>query len=186
MTEPMQQESTMQTRNTILRKLLPVAGVVGLLAAASVPAFAQPVRGPETLEIGLVRLASAIELNADQRALYETLRSDILDAQQALVATGVTQRAERPAPGTAVNPAERLSERIARDAARLEALQAIEPAYVAFFESLTDEQLATLTERPERRPGFRNPGGQPHHERFQRPGAQPGGELAPERPGLPG
>lgn len=171
----------MQTRKNFLRRLLPAAGVIGVLAAASVPAFAQPIRGPEALEIGLVRLAHAIELTDEQRALYETLRSEMLDAQQALVATGVTARPERPAPGTVVNPAERLSQRIAADAARLEALQAIEPAYGAFFASLTEEQLATLSERPDRRPGLRNSRWHQQHERFQR-----GGELAAPRPGLPG
>lgn len=97
----------------------------------------------EAVEVALVRLSHRIELTAGQQPLFDTLKTAALAAAAdfASAAEGL-----RPEDGeTTLDFAERLDNHIAIQAAHLAALEAIQPAATAFFESLTDDQQSRLT-----------------------------------------
>ena len=180
----------MTIRKTITA-LLPAIGLASLLAA-SVPAMAQEARGPLLSDMALSRLAATIELTADQQALFEALRAEITDARDALVASRMDLRGERePGAEQTFDPVARLNTRIALESAQLAALEAIEPAYSAFFGSLTPEQTAALSElrgegrerMGQRRPGGFGPGMEgPHGPGQHGPRPGPAGEMTPPAP----
>lgn len=111
-------------------------------------------RGAEAIEIAIVRLSHAIDLTDEQTVLLEALKTDALAAASAFDAATEGLRPTPPAQGdTAAIPdiSERFDNRIAIETARLAALEAVQPAFTAFFDSLTDEQKAALIpERGER------------------------------------
>lgn len=140
------------------------------------PGFLGLERGAEAIEIALVRLSHAIELTDEQTGLLETFKTDALAAAATFESTVEGLRPATPPQGeTAPVPdfADRFENRIAYEKARLTALEAMQPALTAFFDSLTDEQKAQLL--PEHRaadgkrpggfgwggPGFM--GHRPHH-----------------------
>ena len=140
----------------------------------------------ETVEIALVRLSHAIEMTAEQQALFDTLKTDALAAAETFSTAVEGLRPAAPAEGqTAERPefSEMLENRIAFETAHLAALEAVQPAATAFFDSLTDEQKASLTPERERggMPGFGKGG--PRHQ-----GQQQGGPAvpAPEAPAANG
>ncbi|HTO28182.1 MAG TPA: Spy/CpxP family protein refolding chaperone [Devosia sp.] len=153
--------------------------------------------GAEAIEVALVRLSHRIELTAEQQPLFDTLKTtalaaaaDFAAATEGLRPQGGPAVPTPPAEGetataTAPDMSERLENRIAIETAHLAALQAVQPAAAAFFDSLTDEQKAQLMpERPERggMPGM-GKGGMRHQGMQQGgPGAhhgmQPGGPGA--------
>lgn len=107
--------------------------------------------GGEAIEIAIVRLSHAIELTDEQTVLLEALKADALAAAAAFETATEGLRPTPPAEGeTAERPdiSERFDNRIAIETAHLAALQAVQPAFTAFFDSLTDEQKAELL--PER------------------------------------
>lgn len=104
-------------------------------------------RGAEAIEIAIVRLSHAIDLTDEQTVLLEALKTDALAAAAAFETATEGLRPSAPAEGeTAVAPdmSERLNSRIAIQTAHLAALEAVQPAFTAFFDSLTDEQKAAL------------------------------------------
>lgn len=108
-------------------------------------------RGAEAIEIAIVRLSHAIEMTDEQTVLLEALKTDALAAAAAFEAATDGLRPTSPAEGeSAERPdiSERFDNRIALESARLDALKAVQPAFTAFFDSLTDEQKADLI--PER------------------------------------
>jgi Spy/CpxP family protein refolding chaperone len=120
--------------------------------------------GAEAVEIAIVRLSHAIDLTDEQTVLLEALKTDALAAVAAFETATDGLRPTPPAEGeTAAVPdiSERFDNRLAMDAARLAALEAVQPAFTAFFDSLTDEQKAGLvSERGERMAGMgKAPGG---------------------------
>ena len=135
-------------------------------------------RGAEAVEVALVRLSHRIELTAEQQPLFDTLKADALAAAETFEAATdglrLAPSAERP------EFSEMLENRIALETAHLAALEAIQPAATAFFDSLTEKQQAQLTpQRPERdgmRGIFRKNG--PHH-------MSPGPADAPQAPEAP-
>ncbi|QQR37655.1 Spy/CpxP family protein refolding chaperone [Devosia oryziradicis] len=142
-------------------------------------------RGAEAIEVALVHLSHRIELTSEQQALFDTLKTTALSAAADFETATEGLRPQRPVEGevAAVTPpdmSERLENRIAIEKAHLAALEAVQPAATAFFDSLTDEQKAQLTpQRPDRdgMPGF-GKGGPRHHQ-----GGLPtpeGGPAAPE------
>lgn len=121
----------------------------------------------EALEIAFVRLSYAIDMTDEQRQLFDTLKSEALAAQADFAAATDGLRPDRDAePAELPDMVTMFDNRIAFDTARLEAMQAVQPAFEAFFDSLTDEQKADLA---------------PRRMHMQRPGA-PGGPQAPETP----
>jgi hypothetical protein len=137
-------------------------------------------RGAEGIEIALVRLSHRIELTSEQQALFDTLKTTALSAAADFAAAteGLRPAQTPPAAGetataTAPDMSERLENRIAIETAHLAALEAVQPAATAFFDSLTDEQKAQLA--PERHQGGGMPGmgkgGMRHHQ---------GGPAAPQ------
>ncbi|UYO00977.1 MAG: Spy/CpxP family protein refolding chaperone [Devosia sp.] len=138
-------------------------------------------RGAEGVEIALVRLSHAIEMTDAQQTLFDTLKTDALAAAAQFETATEGLRPAAPAAGeTPVRPdiAERLENRIALESAQLAALEAVQPAFAAFFDSLTDEQKAELTpDRPAQRQfGERHggPGQNRHQDGGQRPMPRPG------------
>lgn len=133
-------------------------------------------RGAEGIEIALVRLSHRLDLTDAQKTLLETLKADALAAAETLKTATEGLRPIPAAEGetpAVVTLADRLENRITRDTARLEALKAVQPALTAFFDSLTDEQMADLM--PQR--GDRS--GHPHFgNRETGPGQRPGGPAS--------
>ncbi|SEQ02511.1 LTXXQ motif family protein [Devosia sp. YR412] len=139
-------------------------------------------RGAEAVEIALVRLSHRLELTAEQQPLFDTFKTDALKAANDFATTteGLrpTPQAEGEEPAVP-NFVDRLDKTISLQAARLAALEAVQPSATAFFESLTEDQLAGL--RPQRPEGDRGPGGLGQH------GPRHQGEHGDRRgPGAPG
>lgn len=150
-------------------------------------------RGAEAIEVALVRLSHRIDMTSEQQALFDTLKSTALSAAADFAAATEGLRPQRgpavatqPAEGetataTAPDMSERLENRIAIETAHLAALEAVQPAAAAFFDSLTDEQKALLVpERHERdgMPGM-GKGGMHHQGGPGAQGMQQGGPAAP-------
>lgn len=104
-------------------------------------------RGAEAIEIAIVRLTHTIELTDQQTVLLEALKTDALAAAAAFETATDGLRPTPPAEEeTAALPdiSRRFDNRIALESARLDALKSVQPAFTAFFDSLTDEQKAEL------------------------------------------
>lgn len=104
-------------------------------------------RGPEAIEIAIVRLTHRLDLSADQKTLLDTLKTDALAASSTLTSATEGLRPTPPVEGetpAAPDFGQSLENRIAFDTARLDALKSIQPAATAFFDSLTDAQKAQL------------------------------------------
>ena len=146
-------------------------------------------RGVEAVEIAMVRLSHRIELTAEQQPLFDALKATALSAAADFAAATEGLRPTPPVAGetttaTAPDMTERLENRIAIETAHLAALEAVQPAAAAFFDSLTDEQKAQLTpQRPDRdgMPGF-GKGGMRHHQGMQQGGPMGAPATAPEAP----
>jgi len=136
-------------------------------------------RGAEAVEIALVRLTHQLELTEAQKPLLETLKSDALAAAETFRSQTEGLRPTPPAAGeTAQRPdaARLLENRIAIEKAHLAALESVQPAFAAFFDSLTDAQKAELA--PAR--GERSDG--PQRQHFgQRGGNGPGPQAGAPR-----
>jgi hypothetical protein len=138
-------------------------------------------RGAERAEIGFVRLSHRLELSAEQQALFDDLKAAALTAQ-----TQFADQCEKPAePATAdaepavPNPVERLTTRIANDTLRLDLMEGLLPRLEAFYDSLTDEQKASLQpQRGRDGQGFRMRRGDLE--------VQPGQPGQPSDPAAPG
>ena len=119
--------------------------------------FFDMARGAEAVEIAIVRLSHAIDLTEEQTVLLEDLKTDALAAAAAFETATQGLRPSATAEGdtAAARPSisERFDNHIALQAAQLAALEAVQPSFTAFFDSLTDDQQAAL--QPERgdRPG---------------------------------
>jgi hypothetical protein len=128
--------------------------------------------GAEAIEIAIVRLSHAIELTDEQTVLLEALKTDALAAAAAFETATEGLRPTPPAEGeTAALPdiSERFDNRIAIETAHLDALQAVQPAFTAFFDSLTDEQKAELVPERGERMGKHQGGFGQHGGMGQRP-----------------
>lgn len=137
-------------------------------------------RGAEAVEIAFVRLSHAIELTAEQQPLFDAFRTAALSAATELEASLDELRPAAPAEGVvapAIDFADRIDNRIAVETARLAALEAVRPAAVAFFDSLTDEQKTQLMPRHPEGPGF-GKGGPRHLERHHNSQGSPR-DIAP-------
>lgn len=127
-------------------------------------------RGGEAIEVAIVRLSHRLDLSTEQQALLDTLKTDALAAAEVFSAATEGLRPSAPVEGQAPERpdfAQALDTRIAFDSARLAALESIQPAATAFFDSLSDEQKAQLQPRHDERggPGKRGDGqhGGPRH-----------------------
>lgn len=136
-------------------------------------------RGAEAIEIAIVRLSHAIEMTDEQTVLLEALKTDALAAAAAFETATDGLRPTPPAEGKfAERPdiSERFDNRIALESARLDALEAVQPAFTAFFGSLTDEQKADLVpERGDRQNHMGKQGGKGGHRDGHHGGQRPMG-----------
>jgi len=119
-------------------------------------------RGAEAVEVALVRLSHRIELTQEQQGLFDALRTAALEAAETFetATEGLMPQppAEREAPAMP-SITERLENRIAVTRAQLAALESVQPAAAAFFDSLTEEQKAELQPERVERGGFGPRGG---------------------------
>jgi hypothetical protein len=146
-------------------------------------------RGAEAVDLAFVRLSYAVELTAEQQPLFDAFKTAALTAAADFATATEGLRPAAPAEGetAAALPSitDRLENRIAVETARLAALEAVQPAAAAFFDSLTEEQLAALTpQRPDRNggPGMNKGGPRDHggdHHQGQMGGKGPMGAPAP-------
>tara|TARA_R110002124_G_scaffold36451_19_gene117516 strand:+ start:187 stop:897 length:711 start_codon:yes stop_codon:yes gene_type:complete len=140
-------------------------------------------RGAEAVEIALVRLSHAIDMTAEQQALYDTLKTDTLAAAEKFSAAVEGLRPAAPAEGQTAQRfdiSKGLETRIALETAHLDALKAVQPSVTAFFDSLTDEQKAELTAaRAERGPmGKRGQHDAQSQHRWHQDGQRQGGQRS--------
>ncbi|HEV7345865.1 MAG TPA: Spy/CpxP family protein refolding chaperone [Devosia sp.] len=129
-------------------------------------------RGAEGIEVALVRLSHRIELTPEQQPLFDAFKAVALSAAADFAsATEGLRPAVQDEGETAAMPgfSERLANRIAIDTARLAALEAVQPAATAFFDSLTAEQQAQLN--PQRPHEFGDGGPRHQGQQHERPAA---------------
>lgn len=105
----------------------------------------------EAIDVAAVRLSHRLDLTEDQQALLEELRLAARDAQ-----VGVAQVREEftSVPEETATEADIIAGYaglVAMTTARAEALEAVQPAFEAFVESLDETQIEALTPR---RPGW--------------------------------
>ena len=143
-------------------------------------------RGAEQLEIALVRLSHRVELTADQQPLFDALKTAALTAQTGFSDTCAANRPAPVAEGQQPPPVDlldRMQGRIEIEKAHIAAMEAVLPAFEAFYNSLSDEQKAQLA--PQRRGDGDGKGpGRPHTGEAPMPG-QPGQEPGPAEDGGP-
>ena len=101
-------------------------------------------RGAEAIDIAAVRLTHQLDLTQDQQALLEDLRLAALDAQ-----TNVQSARDDIAPVSEDEADQpdliaRYAGMVAMTTARAEALEAIQPSFEAFVQSLDDAQIDKL------------------------------------------
>jgi len=150
-------------------------------------------RGAENVEVALVRLGYRLDLTSEQQALLDALKTSAIAAARDFAGAAENLRPTPPSAGeTPAMPdiSTRLENRIALEKARLAALEAVQPAAEAFFDSLTEAQQAQLApRRPDQgwqhgRPGQHHGFGQ-HGPRHGGPAGQPAPGAAPEAPEAP-
>jgi hypothetical protein len=104
-------------------------------------------RGGERIEVALVQLSHRVDLTDAQKTLLDTLKTSALAAAGDFATATEGLRPTPPAEGqkpVAPSISQRLENRIALEKAQLAALEAVQPAATAFFDSLTDAQKAQL------------------------------------------
>jgi hypothetical protein len=141
----------------------------GLLALGCGPNAA------ERIEHSIVALSYRVNPTGEQVQLLDALKTTALDAQKELATTCDAvlpdRTADAAAPDTAARPnmLEAMQMRLKIDEARVAALGDVLPSFEAFFNSLTDEQKATLEFHGHRRgpgpDGDRQPGPAPEANR---------------------
>ncbi len=118
----------------------------------------------QRIETSLVRLGYHVDATAEQKTLLDALKTTALDAQADLAAVcadvmpakaataaeAPAAGATSPAPGAAPNLLTRLQSGLKVQEARLAAMTAVLPQFEAFYNSLSDEQKATLEPRGQR------------------------------------
>lgn len=113
----------------------------------------------ERMEIGFVRLSYRLDLTAEQQALFDDLKASALTAQTQFADQCPTPSQPGADQASAERPTtvERLQGRIDSETLHTSLLSAILPKLEAFYNSLTDEQKASL-EPQQRQRGDRHPG----------------------------
>jgi hypothetical protein len=100
-------------------------------------------KGPEALELALVRMSYRLELTTDQQKLFDAFRSKALTTETSFADAC---KANRPATADNARPdlLARMKAGLAIDQARLTALSDVLPDFETFFNSLSDEQKANV------------------------------------------
>ncbi|WP_172123762.1 MULTISPECIES: Spy/CpxP family protein refolding chaperone [unclassified Devosia] len=137
-------------------------------------------RGAEAIELALVRISHRLNLTAEQRPLFEQMRTAVMDAVRKYVDDTAQVRAERSTPTAPLTIPDLLQRRIVLDNAQLEALTSVVPSVTAFYESLTPEQQALLTPPQRGQRGGGNWGGQGNNQPDQSDSQPP-----PDQPAQP-
>jgi hypothetical protein len=110
----------------------------GLIALACSP------NGAEALDVALLHLSYRLNLTDAQKPLYDAFRTKALTTQTSFADQCKTAMPDRSA-DTKPDMLEMLKSRLAVDQARLTALNEVLPDFEALYNSLTDEQKASIT-----------------------------------------
>ncbi|WP_404403755.1 Spy/CpxP family protein refolding chaperone [Pelagibacterium halotolerans] len=106
----------------------------------------------EAVDIAAVRLTHRLELTDDQIAALDALKAAVLNARD-----GLDEAREAIMPlendPTAEDITARYADMVAMTTARAEALEAVQPAFEAFVETLEGEQIALLAQQHPHGPG---------------------------------
>ena len=100
-------------------------------------------KGPEALEIALVRMSHRLDLTADQQPLFDTFRTKALTTETGFADSCKTSRPNRTADARP-DALTRLKAGLAVDQARITAMNNVLPDFEALFNSLSDTQKANL------------------------------------------
>lgn len=106
----------------------------------------------EAIDIAAVRLTHRLDLTETQQELLETLRVAAIDAADGLVQAREAIAPDSEADAATVDLVARYAGVVALTTARAEALQALQPAFDAFAQSLNADQLAQLAPPRQGRP----------------------------------
>ncbi|WP_332715241.1 Spy/CpxP family protein refolding chaperone [Pelagibacterium mangrovi] len=118
----------------------------------------------EVVDIAAVRLTHRLDLSDEQQELLENLRLAALDAQGQIAEIREEFSSSDEDAATASDITARYAAMVAMTTARAEALEAIQPSFEAFVESLDDTQLETLTPQHPGRPHEGGPRTMPEAE----------------------
>jgi hypothetical protein len=121
-------------------------GGMGPMAGAGNLGLVCSDRGAEELEVALVRLSHRLDLTDSQQPLFDAFRTTALTTQTSFADTCAAALPDTTA-DAAPDLVERLKSGIAFETARLEAMNAVLPAFEAFYGSLSEEQQASLMPR---------------------------------------
>lgn len=116
-------------------------------------------RGAEALEIAFVRVKYELKLTAEQQPLFDTLRTAALADQKSFADTCQAAMNDGVKPGQKTL-LDRMQTELALDSAKVTALSDVVPKFKAFFDSLTDQQKAALSNLRPDRAHFGGPAGQ--------------------------
>ena len=111
--------------------------------ATALVGFVCSPRGAEAVDVAFVRLSHRIELTGEQQPLFDALREKALTTQTSFADTCEAAMPDRTA-DEKPDLIEGMKARIKVDEARLAALNAVMPDLEAFYDSLTEEQKASL------------------------------------------
>ena len=139
-TTPAAQKADRQIHRMVNREAGPGRGVGGVLNLICSD------KGAEAIEIAFVRWSHALELTAEQKPLFDALRTKTLTTQTSFADTC---KAAMPARTANAKPdlLETLKARLAIEEAKLTAMNEILPDFETFYASLTDQQKADLMPR---------------------------------------
>jgi len=101
-------------------------------------------RTAENLEIAFIRLSYRLDLTNEQQTLFDALRDDAMAAQETFATALADALPERERGADRPDIADRLETRLAIASAHLAAMEAVLPAFTSFYDSLTEQQKASL------------------------------------------
>ena len=120
--------------------------------------FACGEKGAERIENGLTRMSERLDLNVEQTASFDALKTSVLSAQASFSDVCADFKPADRAAAEDTDLIDRLNSRQAMMSAQLSAMSEVMPEFEAFFDSLTDEQKSQM--RPDRSNGAHRHGPQ--------------------------
>lgn len=99
-------------------------------------------RGPEALELALVKMSYRLNLTTDQQPLFDAFRTKALTTETSFADTCKASRPDRAAGRPDLLA--RLKSSLAMDQARLTALNDVLPDFEALYNSLSDQQKQSI------------------------------------------
>ncbi len=121
-------------------------GMRGMGRTGGLLALACSDKGPEALDVALLRLSYRLDLTDAQKPLFDAFRTKALTTETSFADTCKASRPDKTADAKPDMLA-RLKASLAIDQARLTALNDVLPDFEALYSSLTDAQKASINPR---------------------------------------